>query len=350
MVRRLGQAAWPIDTGQHYDACLNEQFVTELCLPPPAVMLGVGGSSRGSQIGEATRLLDELFSARRPCAVIVQGDTNSAVAGALAANACEVPLFHVEAGLRSFDRRMPEEHNRVLIDHLADVCLAPTETSRHNLLAEGIPPERIVVTGNTVVDAVLELVPAPAVRATLLRRYRLEPKAFVLSTFHRPENVDDPDVLSTILVQLDAVRLPVVLPMHPRTRQRMEEFGLPARFDFVRIVDPVGYRDFLGLAAECAVLVSDSGGAQEEATVLKRPIVVVRRSTERPEALGTFCHLVAPGPEVAPSVRALVADIDAVHDRLAALASPYGRGDAAERCVDTLQRWLSSEGGVGTGS
>jgi UDP-N-acetylglucosamine 2-epimerase (non-hydrolysing) len=345
VVRRLGEGAWPIDTGQHFDERLNQQFVAELRLASPAVVLGVGGRSRGSQIGTATDLLDQLFSARRPRAVVVQGDTNSALAGALAANAGEIPLFHVEAGLRSFDRRMPEEHNRVLIDHLADLCLAPTETARRNLLAEGIPAGRIIVTGNTVVDAVLELLPAPRERAAVLDHYALRSNDFVLSTFHRPENVDDPERLSSILHDLETLRVPVLLPMHPRTKLRVMELGQFGRRtgpDNVRVIDPIGYREFLALSAECALLVSDSGGTQEEATILKRPVVVVRRSTERPEALGTFCHLAAPGPELIHTVDGLLADIGRVHTLLARLPSPYGRGDAAQRCVEGIERWLSA--------
>jgi UDP-N-acetylglucosamine 2-epimerase (non-hydrolysing) len=341
ILRTLGERARVIHTGQHWTPALSDVFVTQLGLAPPAVRLEIGGTSRGRQIGEATAALDDHFAAARPAAVVVQGDTNTALAGALAANARELPIVHVEAGLRSFDRAMPEEHNRVVVDHLAELCCAPTETSRANLLAEGIPDERIVVTGNTVVDVVPEILPGPDERRALLEAHGVERDQFVLATFHRPENVDDPDVLARILDELAALPAPVVLPLHPRTAARAEAFGLGPELRRVRVVEPLGYREFLGLGSMCGVLVSDSGGVQEEASVIKRPVVVVRRSTERPEVQGTFARLVAPGPEIGATVRAWWSELDALHARLAVTPSPYGEGDASRRSVDAIDRLLA---------
>ncbi len=185
-VRLLDDAAFLVHTGQHYDPKLSGSFFAEFGPPEPDVFLEVGGTSRGHQIGEATRLLDALFAEYRPVAVMVQGDTNAVAAGALAANAREVLLCHIEAGLRSRDRRMPEEHNRVIADHLSDLCCAPTEVNVANLAAEGIDGGRVVRTGNTIVEAVTELLPSPAERRELCERYHVEPGRFVLSTFHRP--------------------------------------------------------------------------------------------------------------------------------------------------------------------
>lgn len=338
--RILGPRTRVVYSGQHYDDELGPAFFRELDVPAPSQVLTVGGRPRGGQIGAATEGLDAYFATNRPLAVVVQGDTNTTLAGALAANAREIPLIHVEAGLRSRDRAMPEEHNRVVTDHLADLCCAPTEVNRSNLLSEQIDPERIVVTGNTVVEALQALLPSPAERRALLDQMDLEPAGYIAATIHRPENADDPDNLRAVLEELVALPFPVVLPLHPRTAARVREFGLEPLLSDLRIVEPLGYRPFLALAAESAFLVSDSGGIQEEASVVKRPVIVVRNSTERPEVLGTFAELVQPGPAIGKIAAAWAADLPALHDRLAALPSPYGDGSASRRCVDAIDRLL----------
>jgi UDP-N-acetylglucosamine 2-epimerase (non-hydrolysing) len=233
---------------------------------------------------------------------------------------------------------MPEEHNRVVTDHLADLLLAPTEQARSNLLDEGIPPERIIVTGNTVVEAVTSLLPSKEQRAELLRRFGLSPGAFVLSTFHRPENVDRAETLAAILGELAGLEIAVVLPLHPRSRSRIEQYGLAPLLDKLIVVDPLSYQDFLGLLAECALAVADSGGVQEEVSVLKRPVVVVRNSTERPEVIGTFAERISPGPGIGQRVAEWLADLPALHRRLASVPSPYGDGRASERTVAEIAR------------
>jgi UDP-N-acetylglucosamine 2-epimerase (non-hydrolysing) len=342
VVWELGPAARTIHTGQHYDPLLAAALLAEVGLDAPAVQLDIGGTSRAAQIATAVASLDDVLAAHPPDAVVVQGDTNSTLAGALAANARGILLVHVEAGLRSYDRSMPEEHNRVAADHLADLCCAPTATSEEQLAAEGIAGARVVVTGNTVVDAATRLMPSAAARADLLRRFGYEPAGFVLSTFHRPENVDDPETFATILRELETLSLPVLLPLHPRARARARDAGLLHEGGRVLVVEPLGYRDFLGLAAECAFLVSDSGGVQEEASLVKRPVLVVRRSTERPEVLGTFAELVAPGTAIGECGRAWAAAVPAMHARLTAEPSPYGDGRAGERTVAALTRLLGA--------
>lgn len=339
LLRRLGDAAVVVYTGQHYDPVLAADVLCDLGLPPADDSLGVGGRHRGRQIGDATSLLTERLAAGGTRAVIVQGDTNAALAGALAANACGVPLLHVEAGLRSFDRAMPEEHNRVLMDHLADVCAAPTFGNRDNLLAERIAPERIVVTGNTVVESVAELVPDPATRAAAVARLGVEARRYVLATVHRPENVDQPGVLVDLLAQLAGGPLPVVVPLHPRARTRLERDGAEAVLGEggLRVVDPMPPRAFLAVAAEARLWVTDSGGLQEEATVLKRRALVVRRSTERPEALGTFSELID-RREVAARIDAELAGTD---DHLAEVASPFGDGRATDRLLAEVRKLVA---------
>jgi len=336
VIRLLGPAATIVHTGQHYDWSLSAAFMEAFELPSPAAHIGVGGKTRGAQIGLATSALDEYLANHRPKALVVQGDTNTALAGGLAANAGEIPLLHVEAGLRSFDRRMPEEHNRVLIDHIADVLFAPTDVAEKNLLEEGIPESRVHVTGNTVMEAVLELLPEPSERRSLLDRHRLRPARYVLSTFHRPENVDDPERFALILRQLASLDLPVLLPLHPRSLARAAEHGLTPLLDQLLVVDPIGYREFLGLGAESAFLISDSGGVQEEVSVYKRSVIVVRRSTERPEVLGTFAELVEPGPAISQVAGRWASDVSGLHQRLASIPSPYGDGSASAQIVSEI--------------
>jgi UDP-N-acetylglucosamine 2-epimerase (non-hydrolysing) len=342
IIRLLGPAARLVHTGQHYDPNLSDTFFAEMQLPAPDIHLGVGGASRGAQIGAAISAVESFLgeaaaAGDRPLAVVVQGDTNAVLAGAIAANAREVPLVHIEAGLRSRDRRMPEEHNRVVADHLADRLCAPTAVNRDNLAAEGIAGDRVVVTGNTVIEAVMDLLPDPERRAAVRDRYGVTENGYVLSTLHRPENVDDPATLRVILEQLAALPVPVILPMHPRTVRRVADFGLSRLLERIEVVEPIGYRDFLALGAGAALLVSDSGGVQEEVSVYKRPLIVVRRSTERPEVLGTFAERILPGREIGDLARAWLDDLTAVHAKLAGLSSPYGDGTASARSVGAIR-------------
>ncbi|MBD3556939.1 non-hydrolyzing UDP-N-acetylglucosamine 2-epimerase [Streptomyces sp. SP18CM02] len=338
LIRLLGPAARVVHTGQHYDDALSGAFLDELGLPEPEYLTGVGGRPRAVQVGSALAALDGLFAADPPLAVVVQGDTNAALSGALVANARSIPLIHVEAGLRSHDRSMPEEHNRVVIDRLADVLCAATPENRALLLAEGVADERIEVTGNTVVEAVRDHLPPARVRARLLGGLGLTADAYVLATVHRPENTDDPAVLAAVLGELAALSrtLPVVLPLHPRTRTRIDAAGLRPLLDGLTVIDPTSYGTFLALAREAALLVSDSGGVQEEATVLGRPLVVVRRSTERPEAFADFAELVAPGPGIGEAARRRLAEGPDGLRRLAALPSPYGDGSASRRIAELI--------------
>ncbi|MDH3539076.1 MAG: UDP-N-acetylglucosamine 2-epimerase (non-hydrolyzing) [Acidimicrobiia bacterium] len=338
IIRLLGDRARVVHTGQHYDESLSKVFFDAFELSEPTHRLEIGGETRATQIGEATTRIG-LYLAEQPAAALVaQGDTNTTVGAALAANATGTPLIHIEAGLRSFDRRMPEEHNRVVTDVLSDLCCAPTEVSRQNLLDGGIPAERIAVTGNTVVEAVQTLLPTE--RGPHLERHAVAPGGYLLATFHRPENVDDPETLGVILRELADLELPTILPMHPRTRARVESFGLGTLLGKLRVIEPVGFQEFLALSAECAALVSDSGGVQEEVSVLKRPVLVVRRSTERPEVIGTFAERVLPGPDIGRIVGGWLADLPALHARLATIPSPYGEGDAAARSVEAINRLL----------
>ncbi len=341
IIRLLGPVARVIHTGQHYDANLSDVFFGAFGLNPPTHYLEVGGEHRGIQIGEATTRLTRLLVDDPARAVVVQGDTNAVLAGALAANATETPLVHVEAGLRSHDRAMPEEHNRVLCDHLSDLCLAPTETAANKLAKEGITGDRVAITGNTVVEAVGTLLPEADRRAEVLARHGLAPNGFILSTFHRPENVDHPQTWRTILSALARLPLPVVLALHPRSRRRAVSFGLEPLLDRLQVIDPIPYAEFLSLLAECALAVSDSGGLQEEVSVLKRPMVVVRNSTERPEVIGTFAVLRRPGDHIDEAVIQIIETLEYTHSRLAETPTPYGDGTASVRSVTLIEKLIA---------
>lgn len=335
VIKGLGDSAKILHTGQHYDETLSRLFLDAFELPDPARYLDIGGKSRAAQVGMAIQTLGEIFEDDPPEVIVVQGDTNTTLAGAIAANAYDVPLVHVEAGLRSHDRRMPEEHNRVLTDHLADLLCAPTPVAVSNARGEGIPDERIELTGNTIVEAVHHLMPPPDERAALLAKYGIDSGGFVLSTFHRPENVDDPARLAVILQELTKLDYPVLLPLHPRSRQIAHRHGLEYLFDGIQVVQPIGYREFLGLSAESAFLISDSGGVQEECSVYKRPVIVVRRSTERPEVLETFARLVA-AESISDVAREWLDRPNEIHQQLAEIDSPYGDGSASERIVEAI--------------
>jgi len=336
LVKELGAEAEVVYTGQHYDESLAGSFFDTFGMPRPADVVHIGGRTRGEQIGFGAASLSALWESQPPDAVVVQGDTNTALGGALAANAVGIPLVHLEAGLRSFDRAMPEESNRVLVDHLSDLLLAPTSQAVENLRAEHIDTQ-IELVGNTIVEAVRAIMPRPEQRASILAAYGVRPNDFVLATIHRPENTDDPDVLACILEQFGKLDtdMPVLFSMHPRTRARIEAFGLDYLLGAVRVVEPLDYPSFLGMSAEAGVLVSDSGGVQEEVSVHKRPLVVVRRSTERPEVVGTFTRLVAPDG-ICDAAQAWIHDLDAHHRYLAALPCPYGAGNAARLSADAI--------------
>lgn len=339
VIRLLGPRAVVVHTGQHYDEGLSSAFFDEYRLPRPALELqGVGGRQRGDQFAAIIGQLTAAFTANRPRSVVVQGDTNTAAAAAQAAHFLELPVVHVEAGLRSHDRGMPEEINRKLIGVIADLQCAPTQQSESNLLVEGVLPERIAVTGNTVVEATLEMLPDAEERQRILEQFGVRAGAYVLATIHRPENTDDPVRLGTILAALAGVDLPTLLPMHPRTRAKIEAFGWSDLLDGLRDVAPVEHHTFLALAAEARLLVSDSGGIQEECTVLKQPLLVVRNSTERPEAVEAgYARRVLPNAQLASLVADAAAN-DAWRVSLAGRRSPYGDGTASSQIVKAMER------------
>ncbi len=267
-------------TGQHYDASMSDVFFSDLDLPTPTWFLGVGSGTHAVQTGRAMIALEELLVAEKPDALFVVGDVNSTLAGALAASKIGVPVVHLEAGLRSGDMSMPEELNRLVTDQLSSLLLTPVPSAAENLAAEGIEADRIDFVGNIMAESVLRNTPGLENRG-VAARLSLTPGEYVLATVHRPENTDNRDHLSEIVAGLSALELPVLFPVHPRTRPLLAEAGLDESGTQVRLVDPVGYLDMLALQREAAVVVTDSGGIQEEACMLHTPCVTVRRNTER---------------------------------------------------------------------
>ena len=348
IINRLGPNVRVIHTGQHDHVQMSARIAATFGIHLQHLTTRRDPArGRGAQLGDMVAALDQLLRADPPAVVVVQGDTTSALAGALAANHADLPLVHVEAGLRSFDRTMPEEHNRVLIDHLADLCCAPTQLNRTNLRAEAIPDHRILLTGNTIVEAIQTMLPGPTTRTQLLHKHQLAPRGYVLATLHRPENVDHPEILDLLLTQLATTGAPVILPLHPRTSRRIDEFGLAHSLCPLQTTEPLDYPDFVALAHCAALLISDSGGVVEEASVIKTPIIIVRRSTERPEIEPTFGVRITPSRDLGALARRWLCHSDRRHHDLAGLPSPFGDGTAAHRITAALNQLTRPNPGPG---
>jgi UDP-N-acetylglucosamine 2-epimerase (non-hydrolysing) len=275
-----------VHTGQHYDAEMSAVFIDELELPKPDVFLAVGSGTHAEQTARALMGVEKVLFEHFPSLVVVAGDVNSTLAAALAASKLQIPVAHIEAGLRSFDETMPEEANRRLTDHLSQILFAHSEGATRNLRRESIDPDRIHLVGNTMIDSVLRYLPAAIARRPW-SSLGVEPDGYALVTLHRPALVDDPDLLRRTMDALVwlARRLPILFPVHPRTEGRLVEAGLdPERLreNGVRLCPPLGYLDFLALEAKAAVVLTDSGGIQEETSALGVRCFTLRDTTERP--------------------------------------------------------------------
>jgi UDP-N-acetylglucosamine 2-epimerase (non-hydrolysing) len=341
-LRRTGEESILVHTGQHYDPALSDTFFRDLGMPTPDHHLGVGSGSHAVQTARIMEAFEPVLLSERPDWVVVVGDVNSTIACALVAAKLEQEtgsrIAHVEAGLRSLDWRMPEEVNRVLTDRLSHLLLIPSPDARQNLLAEGIPDERIVFVGNVMIDALL----AHLERARASRvheRFDLN-RDYVMVTLHRPSNVDDPNALAVIIDALDAIAegQAVLWPVHPRTRARLQDFGLEHRARRLKMIDPIGYIDMLGLVDGAAAVLTDSGGLQEETTALGVPCLTLREQTERPVTVTHGTNRLAPWPLDVQGI--LSAFSDTVSRGRAAVGErcPAGwDGRAACRIVESLQ-------------
>jgi len=331
-----------VHTGQHYDAAMSQVFFDELDIPHPDFDLGIGSDRHGAQTGRMMIELERVFAEVQPDCVVVVGDVNSTMAAALVAVKLGIPCAHVEAGLRSRDRSMPEEINRIVTDRVADLLLTPSADADANLLAEGIPKATIYRVGNVMIDTLLKHLDRAKARPTL-EALGVAPGAYALATLHRPSNVDDPVVLESLLGTLAWIqdRLPVVMSVHPRTRRRLEEFTLLERataMPNLKLTEPLGYLDFLALTASAKLVLTDSGGLQEETTVLGIPCLTLRPSTERPVTVSVGTNImVGSDPE---AIRASVAEILAGRAKVGGVPELWD-GHASERIADVLTEHLA---------
>ena len=338
LIRRLkarGHVASLVHTGQHYDANMSDAFFRDLGMPDPDRHLGVGSGSHAQQTAKVMAAFEPIVQELAPDVVVVVGDVNSTLACTLVCSKLRIPVAHVEAGLRSRDRDMPEEINRLVTDCIADLLLTPSPDADENLRAEGVEDSRIIRVGNIMIDSLVDQLPR-AEDSDVLERLGLNAGKYGVVTLHRPSNVDDPEVLSGILDALrDVAReVPLVFPCHPRTRARLE--ALPGGSDGLQLTEPLGYIDFMALVARSRIVLTDSGGLQEETTWHRIPCVTIRENTERPITITEGSNVLA-GTDPAR-----IRDLS-----MQALQKPCGEhptpslwdGKTADRIIDALVRW-----------
>ena len=328
-----------VHTGQHYDPEMSEVFFKELEMREPDYNLEVGSGSHAAQTGEMLQRLEPVMAEERPDMVMVYGDTNSTLAGALVAAKLQIPVAHVEAGLRSFNRSMPEEINRLVTDHLSSLLFAPSPTSERQLREEGIA-NGVYVTGDVMYDAILHYAPVAGRVSRYPGRLELEPRGFYLCTIHRAENTDDGDKLREIVSALNGLPLPVVLPLHPRTRKKLDEFEINAGGN-VRIVDPVGYIDMLQLLQTSAAVLTDSGGLQKEAYYVGVPCITLRSETEWTETVDAGWNRLVGYDE-----GKIIDAVAAAGNQPSARPELYGDGKAAARIAAILGDGFRATEGV----
>ena len=339
-----------LHTGQHYDDKMSQVFFDELGIPAPDIYLGIGSGSYAEQTARVMLAFEQVLVEKHPDVVVVVGDVNSTMACSITAAKLWIPVAHVEAGLRSFDRRMPEEINRVVTDALSDLLFTTSRDANENLLREGVAAERIFFVGNVMIDTLLR----HRERAMALNtpaRFELQVGEYALLTMHRPSNVDVQEVFSGILDALINIQqhLPILFPVHPRTRERIAEFGLSdklASAPNLRLTEPLGYLEFLDLMMHAKMVLTDSGGVQEETTILGIPCLTIRENTERPVTIAEGTNVL-----VGTSPERIVAEAQHVlsgKGKVGRIPELWD-GRAAERVVDTLRRVVGGEGQLGAG-
>jgi UDP-N-acetylglucosamine 2-epimerase (non-hydrolysing)/UDP-GlcNAc3NAcA epimerase len=317
-----------VHTGQHYDDDLSRVFFDELSVPAPDRELDAGGGTNTAQTARILAALEPVLEELRPSLVLVYGDTNSTLAGALAASQAGIPTGHVEAGMRSFDRSMPEELNRVLTDHASELLLCSTETAMRNLEREGVRGESHLV-GDVMADVSIAFRDIAEERSRILDELGLDEGSYLVVTAHRAGNVDRPERLEALVALLEALPAPVILPMHPRTRERLEAAGLMDRLDGIKVVPPLGYLDFMKLARHARAVLTDSGGVQKEAYLLGVPCVTLRDTTEWVETVEAGWNTLV---DLDPAAALAALDRPPPADR----PELYGGGHAAERVCEVL--------------
>jgi len=336
--KSLGANLFLIHSGQHYSLNMDTVFFDELGLDRPEHRADTKEESLpGEQTADMLRGIEKALLKENPQMLLVGGDANTNLAGALAARKLHIQVGHVEAGLRSHDWRMPEEHNRIMIDHISEYLFAPTESARENLIRDNVQG-KIFVTGNTIVDAVNQNLELASSKSNILERLSLSTNGYFLVTCHREENVDHKDRLKNILESLELIlqnyEHEVIFPVHPRTEKRLREFGL--KLSDVRLIEPVGYLDFLKLEANAKLILTDSGGIQEEACIMRIPCVTLRESTERPETVQAGSNIVA-----GLTPQTILAAVEQMVNKNREWKNPFGDGRAGERiakvCLEELE-------------
>jgi len=324
-----------IHTGQHYGQEMSQIFFDELNLPKPDYALGLGGGHPGVQVGAMIMKLVEIFEAKKPDLVLVYGDTHSTLAGAVAAAKTDLPLAHVEAGLRSFRPAMQEEKNRVVTDHLSQILFCPTQTAVKNLKQESIT-SGIHLVGDVMVDALLDFLPAAEKHAKILAKLKMNPKEYLLATVHRAENADHPDIMKNLLKSFSNLPYPVIFPVHPRTQKELEKNHITFAPNIVRI-EPVGYFDMLVLEKNAKLILTDSGGVQKEAYLLHTPCITLREETEWVETVQSGCNILAGAnpKKIATAAKKLLANQKLNFNR-----NLFGPPNAAQKIAAVLSKPL----------
>jgi UDP-N-acetylglucosamine 2-epimerase (non-hydrolysing) len=315
---------------------MDKIFFEELDLPLPKYNLNVGSGNHGNQTGNILIKIEEVFMKEKPTHVLAQGDTNTVLAAAMAASKLNIKLGHIEAGLISYNRRMPEETNRIVTDNISDFLFAPTEKQRKILHNEGISEDKIFVVGNTIVDVVLQNKEKSKEKSDILGRLSLDPKKYFLVTAHRSLNVDIKENLIKLIESLKFVAkrfdFPLVYPIHPRTKKKIDEFGVDVGEDII-LIEPVGYMDFICLEANAKLILTDSGGIQEEACILGVPCVTLRYDTERPESVEVGANMLA-----GLDKDRIIQSVDIMLKKGNRWVNPFGDGKSAVKIIDIIKR------------
>lgn len=334
-----------VHSGQHYSYEMDQIFFEELELPAPHYALEVGSASHGKQTGAILEKFEFILMEEKPDVVLVQGDTNTVIAGALAAAKLHIKVGHIEAGLRSYFRHMPEELNRLVADVLSDFLFVPTKNSANILKGEGYPDERIFVTGNTVVDATIEHLEQANKKSNILKKLNLKPGSYFIITSHRPENVDNPKRLKSILDAVNEVsnkyKKTVVWPIHPRTQKMIEEFGYTPilnKIHNIKVIKPIGYFDMLSLQKNAKLVLTDSGGMQEEACILGTPCVTLRDNTERPESVEVGANKVA-----GVKKKKIILAMEEMMHKKGDWENPFGDGKTAKKILKVIKKHFNKE-------
>ncbi|MDD5606585.1 MAG: UDP-N-acetylglucosamine 2-epimerase (non-hydrolyzing) [Candidatus Pacebacteria bacterium] len=320
-----------LHTNQHYSESLDKIFFKELRLPQAKYNLKIGSGSHAEEVGRMLINIEKILVKETPNIVLVEGDTNTVLAGALAAAKLNIKLGHIEAGLRSYFRKMPEEINRILTDHCSDFLFAPTKNAKNILLKEGISSKKIFITGNTIVEAVHQNLKLANKKSKILSRLKIQKENYFLVTIHRSENVDKIEGLKEILEGLDLIymrfNLPIIYPVHPRTKKMIKKFKLRISKN-IKLIEPVGFLDFLKLEANAKLILTDSGGVQEEACILQVPCVTLRENTERPETLEVKGNILS-GCDSRKILKCVLKMINKKRN----WKNPFGSGDASKKIL-----------------